>query len=80
MFNGGINHAVNALDLVLLGKHRDVVLEGVGNPEALATDVGNTLVLVPVLIIGESLVDAVIEVFVVGEDNVTTDIVKLQLC
>lgn len=80
VFNSGINHAVNALDLVLLGKHGDVVLEGVGNPEALHADVGDTLVLVPVLILGKGLVDAVIEVLVVGEDNVTTDIVKLQLC
>lgn len=32
---------------------------------------------VPVLVLGERLVDAVIEVLVVGEDNVATDIVQL---
>jgi hypothetical protein len=64
--------------LVLLGKHGDVVLERVGNPQALVADVWDTLVGVPVIITGESLVDAVVEVFVVGEDNVAADIVKLE--
>jgi hypothetical protein len=31
----------------------------------------------PVLILGEGLVDAVVEVLVVGEDNVAADIVQL---
>lgn len=74
---GSVNHAINALDLLLLGQHGDVVLEGVGNPFAQAADVGDTLVAEPVIVVGESLVDAVIEVLVVGEDNVTTDIVEL---
>ena len=77
--HGGVDQTLDTCDLLLLGKHGDVVLEGVGNPEALAADVGDTLVLVPVLILGKSLVDAVIEVLVVGEDNVATDIVKLRL-
>jgi hypothetical protein len=34
-------------------------------------------VVVPVGLFGEGLVDAVVEVFVVGEDNVAADIVKL---
>lgn len=33
---------------------------------------------VPVIFVGESLVDAVVEVFVVGEDDVAADIVKLE--
>ena len=33
--------------------------------------------MVPVVLLGEGLVDAVIEVLVVGEDNVAADIVKL---
>lgn len=33
---------------------------------------------VPVSLLGESLIDAVIEVLVVREDNVATDIVKLN--
>ena len=45
---------------------------------ALAADVGDTLVAVPVVILGEGLVDAVIEVLVVREDNVTTDVVELS--
>jgi hypothetical protein len=36
---GGVDHAVHACDLVLLGEHGDVVLEGVGDPEALVADV-----------------------------------------
>jgi hypothetical protein len=72
-----IDHAVNALDLLRLGKHGDVVLEGVRDPFFLATNVGDTLVGEPVLILGKSLVDAVVEVLVVGEDNVATDIVQL---
>ena len=32
----------------------------------------------PVILLGESLVDAVVEVLVVGEDNVATDIVELS--
>jgi hypothetical protein len=33
---------------------------------------------VPVIVTGESLVDAVVEVLVVREDNVAADIVKLE--
>lgn len=43
----------------------------------LAANVGNTLVGVPILLLREGLVDAVVEVLVVGEDNVTADIVEL---
>lgn len=32
----------------------------------------------PVIVAGEGLVDAVVEVLVVGEDNVATDVVKLD--
>lgn len=72
-----VNHAVNGLDLVILGKHGDVVLERVGDPEVLVADVGDTLVGEPVIVLGKSLVDAVVEVLVVGEDDVATDIVEL---
>jgi len=72
-----VNHAINALNLLLLGKHGDVVLEGVGDPFVQATNVRDTLVGEPVVLLGESLIDAVIEVLVVGEDNVATDIVQL---
>jgi hypothetical protein len=76
--HGSIDHAVNALDLLSLGQHGDVVLEGVGDPLLLAADVRDTLVGVPVVLLRESLIDAVIEVLVVGEDNVTTNIVQLE--
>lgn len=75
---GRIDHTIDTLDLLLLGQHGDVVLEGVGDPFIVTADVGDTLVTVPVLIAGEGFVDAVIEVLVVGEDNVTTDIVELK--
>ena len=73
-----VNNAIHALDLVLLRQHGDVVLEGVRDPEALVADVGDTLVLVPVGLLGERLVDAVVEVLVVGKDNVAADIVELM--
>jgi hypothetical protein len=44
---------------------------------ALAADVGDTLVGEPVVIVGEGLVDAVVEVLVVGEDDMATDVVEL---
>lgn len=34
-----INEAVNALDLILLGKHGDIVLEGIRDPKALVADI-----------------------------------------
>lgn len=74
---GSVDQAIDTADLLILGKHGDVVLEGVGNPLALAANVGDTLVGVPVVILGESLVDAVVEVLVVGEDDVTTNIEEL---
>lgn len=76
-FQSSVDHTLNAANLLLLGKHGDVVLERVGNPLALATDVGDTLVSVPVVGLGESLVNAVVEVLVMRENNVTTDIVQL---
>lgn len=76
---GSVNEAVNALDLVLLGEHGDVVLERVGDPEALVADIGNALVGVPVILLGESLINAVVEVLVVGEDDVTANIVELHM-
>ena len=36
---GSVDHAFHASHLILLGKHGDVVLEGVGDPEALVADV-----------------------------------------
>lgn len=77
MVRGGINEALNCCNLVLLWQHGDVVLEGVGDPKTLVADVGNTLVVEPVILLRESLVKAVIEVLVVGENDVAADIVQL---
>lgn len=77
MVGGGINETLNCCDLVLLGQHGDIVLEGVGDPKTLVADVGDTLVVEPVVLLGKSLVKAVIEVLVVGENNVAADIIQL---
>jgi hypothetical protein len=77
-FQSSVDHTLNAANLLLLGKHGDVVLEGIGDPLALATDVGDTLVGVPVIGLGKSLVNAVVEVLVVREDDVTANIVQLH--
>ena len=74
---GSVDEVGETTSLILLGQHGNVVLEGVGNPEALVTNVGDTLVGEPVILLGESLVEAVVEVLVVREDNVATDVVEL---
>lgn len=75
--HGSVNKAIDSLDLILLGENRDVVLEGVWHPEALVANIGDSLVGVPVIVLGQSLVEAVIKVLVVGEDDVTAHIVQL---
>lgn len=77
-FQSSINHALNAANLFMLGKHGDIVLERIRNPLALATNVGDTLVSVPVVRLGKSFINAVIKVFVVREDNVTANVVQLS--
>ena len=77
VLESGIDQPVYALDLVVLGKHGDVVLERVGDPKALVAHVGDALVGVPVILAGQCLVDAVVEVLVVREDDVTADVVEL---
>ena len=66
--------------ILLVWQHGNVVLEGVGHPSALVADVGDALVGVPVRLVGQGFVDAVVEVFVVGEDDVATDVVELAVC
>jgi hypothetical protein len=44
----------------------------------LAANVGDALVGEPVVVVGQSLVDAVVEVLVVGEDDVATNVVELE--
>lgn len=69
---GRINQAADRFDLVFLIKHRNVVLERVGNPAALVADVGNTLVFIPVFVSGEGFLEAVVEILVVGEDDMAS--------
>ena len=52
-------------------------MEREGDPETFVADVGDALVVVPVGIVWQGFVDAVIEVFVVGEDDVAADVVEL---
>lgn len=75
--HGRINETINGLDLVLLWQDGNVVLEGIGDPEALVANVGDALVSVPVIILGKRLVETVVEVLVVGEDDVAANIVEL---
>jgi hypothetical protein len=75
IFERGVDHAVHAFDLFFFGEHGDVVLEGVRDPEVLAADVGDALVLVPVFFGGEGFVDAVVKILVVGKYDVTAHIV-----
>ena len=78
MLQRSVDEAINALDLILLGHHRDVVLDGVGNPVALVAGVRDALVVIPVILVWQGLVQAVVEVLVVGEDDMATNIVELN--
>ena len=75
---GSVNQTTNAFDLLLLWQDRNVVLERVGNPAALIADIGDTLVLVPVLGLGKGFIEAIVEILVVGENNMSTDIKQLH--
>jgi hypothetical protein len=65
--------------LVLFRQHGYVVLEGVWHPEVLAADVGDALVGVPVCLFGKGFIDTVVEVLVVGEDDMAANVVKLPV-
>lgn len=65
--------------MIVLIKPADVVLERVLDPAVLKANIADALVCVPVVRLGQSFVNAVVEVFVVGEDDVATDIIKLRL-
>ena len=75
----GVDHAVHAPDLLVLGQHRDVVLERVRHPEPLAPHVRDALMRVPIFLSRQSLVDTVVKVLVVREDDVAADIVQLEI-
>jgi hypothetical protein len=78
-FKSSIDQTTKASSLLLLGKDRNVVLEGIRDPEVLISDIRDALVLVPVVRVWQGLVEAVIKVFVVGEDDVSTNIEQLHM-
>ena len=53
-------------------------MERIWDPETFAADVRDTLVSIPVRFVGKSLVDAVVEIFVVGEDDMAANVVELD--
>lgn len=57
----------------------DAVLEGVGNPLALVAAVRDALVRVPVVGLGQGFVEAVVEVAVVGEDDMSANVEQLDI-
>lgn len=52
-------------------------MKGVWNPKILATNIGDALVGIPIVFLGQCLVDTIIKVFIMREDNMTTNIVEL---
>jgi hypothetical protein len=78
--HSGIDHTLQACNLIFLWQHGNVVLERVGNPDTFVADVRDALVVVPIGVVGEGFVDTVVEVFVVGEDDVAADVVELLCC
>lgn len=74
----GLDETLETQRLLVGVERGDAVLEGVRYPAVLVSAVRDALVLVPVVWPGQRLVEAVIKVFVVGEDDMTADIVKLK--
>lgn len=77
---GRINQTADRFDLILLIKHGNVVLERIGHPAVLVVRVGNTLVFIPVLVSGEGFLEAVVEIFVMGEDDMASYVEEKALC
>lgn len=74
----GLEQTLHALGLFLSREDSDVVLEWVRDPSIVKTNVGNTLVLVPVILLGKSLENNIIKVLVVREDDMSAYIVELE--
>lgn len=73
----GVDQAVQAPHLLLLGQHGDIVLEGVRNPLTLVPDARDALVRAPVGGLWQRLVETVVKVLVVGEDDMPTHVEPL---
>lgn len=78
-FKSSIDQTTKTSGLLFLRKDRNVVLEGVWDPEALVANIRDALVFVPVVRVGQGLVEAVVKVLVVGEDDVSTNIEQLPM-
>jgi hypothetical protein len=77
-YQSSVNHAINAFHLLFGWQHGDVVLEWIWDPEVLASHVRDTFMGIPIILLGQCLIDTIIEVLVVGEDNVATNIIQLS--
>jgi hypothetical protein len=75
--NGCVDEIAEATGLFFLGQNCDVILERIWNPKTLITDIRDALMLVPIVWLWKSLVDNIVEVLVVGEDDVTANIEEL---
>ena len=75
---GGIDHSIHTFDLFFFWQHGNIVLEWIWNPEFLASNIGDTLVRVPIVFLREGLIDAVIKIFVVGKNDMPANVVELS--
>lgn len=75
--HGRVNHACNTFDLILLRQHGDVILKRIRDPKILAADIRYTLVDVPVILHWQSFINAIIEIFIMREYNMTAHIIEL---
>jgi hypothetical protein len=53
-------------------------LERIWNPKALVADIGDALVLVPIIRLGQSLVDHIVKVLVVRKDDMAANVKQLS--
>jgi hypothetical protein len=72
-----VDERAEAFCLLLLGQHGNVVLERVRNPNALVANIRDSLVFEPIGRFGKGFVEDIVEVFVVGEDDVSADVEQL---
>jgi hypothetical protein len=76
--NGCVDEISETTSLLLFGQDCDVVLERIWDPKTLIADIRDTLVLIPIIRFGKSFVDNIVEVLVVGEDDMASNIEELD--
>lgn len=77
-FKRGIYQTLDTSCLLLFRQNGDVILERVWYPLALIADIRDPLVRIPVGRLWEGFVDAIVEVLVVREDDVSSNIKQLR--